>query len=284
MVRYSLIVPSINRTQELVRLFNSIDRLTVRDFEVILVDQNRDSRLISIVEKYSHAFVIKHIHSDSRGAARARNIGTAVAAGEIILWPDDDCWYPPTILKDIDCHLSKNTDISGIIGILVNEEGQPFTRWTPTKARSASLMDAFIHAREPAIIFRREMFLKVGGFDEAIGTGADTLWGAGESTDLCLRVKKAGGNLIIAPDIRLFHPHTPLSPKEATQRQDAYNYARGMGGILKKNRLNFPFVMIYISTYIRAILWNCFQFKWDYVGYHLARLNGVISGWVKYPE
>lgn len=284
MIKYSLIVPSINRTQELVRLFESLDQQTLRDFEVILVDQNQDDRLVSIVEYFSHRLIIKHIPSEIKGAACARNIGIAHAQGEVLLWPDDDCWYPSTLLQDIDWLFSTNSNAAGIIGILVDEKGNSFNRWKPTKVAPATIMDAFIHAGEPAIVMKKNIVLKVGGFDDAIGIGAETLWGAGESTDLCVRVKKTGANLIIAPSIRIFHPNLKILAGDLSQRQKAYNYARGMGGIVKKNHLNVLFIIIYFLTYVRAIMWNGLQFNWDQAGYHWTRLKGVVEGWARYPE
>jgi glycosyltransferase involved in cell wall biosynthesis len=283
MVKYSLIVPSINRTDELVRLFESLERQTLRDFEVILVDQNPDGRLLPIVEDYGRRYFITHLRSVTKGSALARNLGIAQAHGEVLLWPDDDCWYPPTTLQDVDRLLFTNSNAEGIIGILVDEKGISHNRWKPVKVAPATLMDTFIHAGEPAIILRKEIVIKVGGFDDAIGTGAETLWGAGESTDLCIRLKKAGAYLLIDPSIRIFHPNPKILPDDLSQRQKAYIYARGMGGILKKNRLNIFFVIRYFSTYVRAILWNCLQYKWNYTGYHWDRLKGVIEGWIRYP-
>jgi glycosyltransferase involved in cell wall biosynthesis len=282
MVKYSLIIPSINRTHELVRLFESLEIQTLRDFEVVLVDQNPDKRLSSIIDDHSHRLTIKHICSDTKGAAHARNIGISQAHGEVLLWPDDDCWYPSTLLQEIDQLLFKDSNIAGIIGILVDEQGIPFTRWKPAKATAATKMDAFIHAREPAIILRKNIVLKVGGFDESIGIGAGTLWGAGESTDLCIRVEKTGAYLLLAPSIRIFHPNRKVLPGDLSQRQKAYIYARGMGGILKKNQLNLFFVISYFLTYVRAIFWNSLQFKWNDTDYHMARLKGVIEGWIRY--
>ncbi len=283
MVKYSLIVPSINRTNELERLFESLEKQTLHDFEVVLVDQNTDDRLLSIVEDYSHRFFINHLRSQTKGAARARNLGISQALGEVLLWPDDDCWYPSTVLQEIDQLLSTNSNATGIIGILVDENGNPFNRWKPAKVTPATLIDTFIHAREPAIILRKEIVLKAGGFDDSIGTGAETPWGAGEGTDLCIRVMKAGGNLVIAPSISIFHPNQKIRPGDLSQQQKAYNYARGMGGILKKNQLNTFFVISYLFTYVRAIFWNGLRFRWDLTGYHWARLRGVVEGWIRYP-
>jgi GT2 family glycosyltransferase len=283
MIRYSLIVPSMDRVDEIVRLFQSLNCQTIRDFEVVLVDQNTDGRLDSIVEDFSKQLSINHIHADPCGAARARNIGIASALGEFLLWPDDDCWYPSTILQDFDRILSTNPTVAGIIGILVDEKGKPFNRWKPAKVKPVSLIDAFIHAGEPALMLRKEIVIRLGGFDDAIGTGADTLWGAGESTDLCIRVMKVGGHLLIDPSINIFHPNAGFPASDPSQRHKAYTYARGMGGILKKNNLGLHFLIIYLFTYVRAIVWNSLLFKWDEVGYHWSRLRGVLEGWVKYP-
>ncbi|MFK2251903.1 glycosyltransferase family A protein [Bacteroides fragilis] len=49
------------------------------DFEIILVDQNLDDRLISLVEKYSNSLNIVHYRSIIKGLSANRNIGIKIA-------------------------------------------------------------------------------------------------------------------------------------------------------------------------------------------------------------
>ncbi len=56
MPRFSLIVATISRTDELKRLLESFSRQEFSDYEVILVDQNDDDRLQAVIEEFFGAY------------------------------------------------------------------------------------------------------------------------------------------------------------------------------------------------------------------------------------
>lgn len=279
-----LILPTIHRVVEVKRLFESLIQQTYRDFHVVVVDQNHDARLDPVVERYSRKMLVTHVHSPSLGAARARNVGFLYTQGEILLWPDDDCWYPSDLLEHVVWSLKSEPHISGIVGILVNEKGEPHNRWNPQQTGQFTLYDAFIRAAEPVLIFRRQVVERVGGFDDQIGTGAQTPWGAGEGTDLCVRAIRAGAVIQKNPEIKIFHAFPPVILNDFEQRRKVRLYARGMGAVLKKNQLEAPLIARYFLTYFRSLLWNSFCLKGKDVAYHWIRLKGVLEGWYAYPD
>jgi len=272
MTRFSLIVPTLQRTAEVERLLASLERQTFRDFEVILVDQNDDECLAPLLDLYIQRMPLQRLRMQTRGAARARNAGLPAACGEIILWPDDDSWLPSGLLAALNASFERRPQASALAGILIDETGQPHSRWTPPAPRPLGLMAAFTLAAEPVIFFRRAALESLGGFDPLIGTGAQTPWGAGEATDLCLRALRAGLRIEIDPDLRICHALAPLNLAKARA------YARGMGRVLAKNRLPLPFAAAYLFTYPRAVLWNTLRGRPAAARYHLARLAGVLEG------
>ncbi len=81
-MRFSLIVATLGRTAELQRLFESLERQTHRDFEVIVVDQNTDGRLLPILDAFATKLTIRRLTSIP-GLSRARNVGLREATGEL---------------------------------------------------------------------------------------------------------------------------------------------------------------------------------------------------------
>ena len=90
-MKLSLVVASVERTGELHDLLEGFANQPFRDFEVIVVDQNADSRLHPIVAKFMPQFAIRHLHSAVRNVSLARNEGLAAASGDVLGFRDDDC-------------------------------------------------------------------------------------------------------------------------------------------------------------------------------------------------
>ena len=60
-------------------------------FEVIVVDQNGDDRLVGVIARFAGRLDIRHEQVDFRSATRARNLGARLARGIWLGFPDDDC-------------------------------------------------------------------------------------------------------------------------------------------------------------------------------------------------
>jgi glycosyltransferase involved in cell wall biosynthesis len=284
MTQFSLIVPTINRVNEVIRLLESLRLQTYKDFEVVVVDQNTDERLIPVIEQFSSDLCMTHIRSQTSGASKARNIGIHHTRGQILIWPDDDCWFPPNLLENIASSFENNRDVSGLLGILIDATGKPHSRWYHRQTTRATFLSALMMGAEPLLFFRREMVENLGGFDETIGVGAQTSWGAGEGTDLCIRALHNQEVLIIDPSLKVCHALAPILTNDPSQNKKTYGYARGMGAVLKKNHLPISTIALYVLSYIRAILWACISLKRSHIEFHILRLKGVIEGWYRYKE
>lgn len=278
MPRASLVVPSIHRTEEVIRLFESLSQQSCQDFEVIVVDQNPDDRLVPIIHQYSPKTPVKHLRSQPIGASRARNLGLSHAGGDIIFWPDDDSWLPGELVGNVVRLFDAQPSLSAAIGILVDGTGKPHQRWAPASEQQAGFMDALIRAAEPVLFFRREVVTALQGFDPSLGTGAQTPWGAGEGTDLCIRALKAGFDIKMEPSLTVYHANINIKPDDPHALIKVRSYARGMGAVLKKNRLPLVIVLRYAFTYPRALLWNIIRGRWSNARYHWIRLMGLMAG------
>ncbi|MEI9915741.1 MAG: glycosyltransferase family A protein [Methylovirgula sp.] len=122
-VAISLVVSTLGREAPLFKLFESLSGQTNHNFEVVIVDQNGDDRLAALVG-CPWPFNVTWIREPNiRGLSRARNIGWRAARGQILLFPDDDCWYPSWLLaKGEELMDSLNSDI--VTGRAADELGR----------------------------------------------------------------------------------------------------------------------------------------------------------------
>jgi len=90
----SVIVPVYKVEDVLARCLDSLYRQSLKEIEIILVDDASPDRSGEICEEYAKKdsrFRVIH-HSKNRGAAAARNIGIAHASADYLMFVDSDDW------------------------------------------------------------------------------------------------------------------------------------------------------------------------------------------------
>lgn len=111
-MKFSLIMGTLGRTAEVGRFLASLQRQDHSEFELIIVDQNPDDRLGSLIADYSRYFSIVWLDSP-KGLSRARNIGLAQITGDVVAFPDDDCWYPDGLLSYVASRFERDAQLDG---------------------------------------------------------------------------------------------------------------------------------------------------------------------------
>lgn len=93
-VTLSIIVPVHNTKKELTICLDSLVHQTLKSFEIIIVDDNSDEDIQTIVESYHNVFsAITYIRmSETKGPGGARNVGLSKARGQFIGFCDSDDW------------------------------------------------------------------------------------------------------------------------------------------------------------------------------------------------
>lgn len=232
----SLIVSTLNRVSELDRLLGSLRAQTYEDFEVIVVDQNPDDRLLPVLRKHE-GLAIRHLRS-GKGLSRARNAGLSLAKGDIIAFPDDDCWYPEQLLAEVTAWFTPHPEF-GIFNVVTRSaENQLVGPKWPATARNCTRADVWC-AISSAIFMRRSVCDAVGGFNEAIGIGAASKYQSGEETDYVLRALEHGFQMWYEPSLTVHHP--PLHSSDRLRR-NSYPFALGAGYVLRVH--DFPVYLV----------------------------------------
>jgi glycosyltransferase involved in cell wall biosynthesis len=276
---FSLILATVGRTTELNRLFDSLLVQTFHDFEVIIVDQNKDERLMPIVHRARClGLAIRHVHHFPPNLALARNTGIAEASGQWLGFPDDDCWYEPHTLERIRLRSRHRDHPQGIISRWVEQDAAlppGLLSWH----RSSRFRD--IPVSSITLFFQRNLIDHIGGFDGRLGVGQ--WFGAGEETDIILRALRAGALVAYQPDSRVHHRVDP--PQLAVSNnalKSARLRARGTGAMYAKHRL--PMWVIargLFSPLIKPLgkLTSADPIKHQVIhGYAIAR--GRLDGWL----
>lgn len=100
MPQVSVIVPVYNAEQYLAECVDSILAQTLRDIEVILVDDGSTDSSPAMCDAYAEKDCrVKVIHKANGRAASARNAGMKIAQGEYIAFVDSDDWIEPDMYE-----------------------------------------------------------------------------------------------------------------------------------------------------------------------------------------
>jgi len=273
-LKFSLILATINRTAELSNFLSHLDRQSYRNFELIVVDQNSDDRLLPVLTPYCDRFTIKHLRS-ARGLSQARNVGLRQISGDIVAFPDDDCCYQAPRLEQIATLLSEHSDWHGVVGkctarqahfVLDQEIGflDRFNLWGRTVSVS---------------IFLKASAVKlVGEFDERLGSGSGSGFGGAEEIDYVLRAIEGNCRIHYEPDLIIDHPEIFVTYDDQNIRK-AYSYARGMGYALKKHRYPMWYLAFYLLRPLGGAMLSLAGFSGPKASYYWALLKGRLSGW-----
>ena len=70
----SLIMPTLNRFDDIYRFMDSLLEQTYKNFELIVVDQNENNKVKEIVDKYVERLDIKNLKSNKKGLIYNRNL------------------------------------------------------------------------------------------------------------------------------------------------------------------------------------------------------------------
>jgi glycosyltransferase involved in cell wall biosynthesis len=183
---FSIILPTFNRENLLLRAIKSVLPQSFENFELIIVDDASTDNTAGIVKQFADPRIRYYNHTKNLGVAAARNSGIRIAKGRYISFLDDDDEYLPDFLKKTFKHLSCLPESVGFtwtgqfcIEDTVNGEKRISKKhWKPEPHHPQERYKIFLHSMILGtgwgLTIRRQCFDHVGFFDESFKVGEDT--------------------------------------------------------------------------------------------------------------
>lgn len=274
--RVSLVVATVDRSDELDALLTSLEHQAMPAFEVVVVDQNADDRVPVVIARHP-ALDIVHATSP-RGLSRSRNRGMALARGDIVAFPDDDCRYLPDTLARVVSWFDANPGADGLTGFAQPEPGQrPAARF----ARHAHWLNrhsVWLGGVSCVIFLRVALVARIGGFDEVLGLGAGTLWTASEETDYLARAVAASARIRFEPHVRVLHPGRGAAlPANFSER--GFRYGRAFGHVMHRNGCSSLHLHVLVLRAVAGAGLALLRARPALARYHMAVARGRWRGW-----
>jgi len=275
-MKLSLVLATISRTQELKEFLRSLRDQEYQNLELIIVDQNQDDRLLPVLDEYAEKLRICRLVSEP-GLSKARNVGISAITGDVVGFPDDDCYYPHGLLHLVDRCLEHHQEIDGLTGRVVGKAGENYARFH-RRPGYLTKFNVWQRAASSTMFLRRSVVNAVGPFDESLGPGAGTPWLAAEDIDYPLRAIASGYLIYYDPAIVVMHP-SPIAEGYGPALDRAYRYGLGIGRVWRKHRFPLWLVTYYLARPLGGAMLSLAQGHMEKARYHWSAFRGRLQGW-----
>lgn len=252
-MRFSLIIGTLDREQQLEECITHLLAQTFQDFEIIIVDQSaKENEHIA-----NRSDKITYLHVDYKGLSRARNDALRIAVGEYVCLVDDDGLYETDVLEKADAVLKR--EMPTIMGgkLMDPQSGQCDC------AASRAVVHwhaAFSYMCSPTMMIKRT-FALTHPFDERFGVGAE--YGSGEETDIIFAALAEGKRVLYTNEYTVMHPVRRGGGLDYTR---IAKYAYGQGALLAKIQKRYSwfwgtalFCKVFFGNKMAAVILTLFR-------------------------
>jgi len=186
MTLVSVVLPVYNRVDVILRAVNSVLNQSLKDIELIIVDDNSADGTKAVIDNIKDVRVKKIFLPKNKGACYARNIGWRIAESEYIAFMDSDDFWEQSYLESqynvyptLGCDYGlRFTGYKYYKGDLIEYSRDIDGSMTGKYILRNLFRGNFISTQ--TMITRREVLKDVGGFDEQLEAFQD--W------DLAIRI------------------------------------------------------------------------------------------------
>ena len=211
-MRYSIIVPVFNRPDEVDELLESLSSQTLKDFEVVIVEDGSQIPCKDVCDKYANILDLHYYFKENSGPGQSRNYGVDRAQGEYVIILDSDAVTPPGFMQAIDDELKHQpTDAWGgpdaaheSFSDIQKAISYAMTSFFTTGGirGGKKQLDKKFYPRSFNLGVRREVYQQLGGFTTERFSKMSLY---GEDIDFSLRIYKNGYSCRLFPEAWLWH-------------------------------------------------------------------------------
>jgi len=166
---FSILTPTYNCAQFILRSYHSLISQTKSDWEWVIVNDGSLDNTEEIINSINDNRIKFHTYEKNRGRGYARNLGLSKCEGNVVVvWDIDDLYLPARLHRIYETILVQNYDFMVSQAIVVDN----FFNFKSIRGFSQSkLMRGFVH---PTLAFKSELVKEIN-YDKTMSAGEDLL-------------------------------------------------------------------------------------------------------------
>jgi glucosyl-dolichyl phosphate glucuronosyltransferase len=217
----SVVICTYNRSGWLDATLQSLSGITTtRPWEIIVVDNNSADETPSVIARHTavSAVPVTYVFEPRQGKSHALNTGIARAAGDIVVFTDDDVEVHPTWLDEACDAFSRESGIDYVGGPVTPKWEAPAPTWFDHLRSDLWGTLAILDYGPTPFIFedcqrvplgvnmavRRRLVDRVGGFHPELGRRGASLLGQ-EQAEFFSRARACGVRGLYVPGMKVRH-------------------------------------------------------------------------------
>jgi len=313
-MRVSAIVCTRNRADSIHETLAALAQQETAPSEIIVVDTSNEAERAKVAQ-CARDHGARYVFEPRSGLSIARNTGIANASGEIIAFTDDDCipardWLTQKLRNFSDpavwactgrvvqhsnagaCDLFEEVagqDLGGEprvfseadlrfgLGIFLANIKKIFAKHMKSRAPGPWCIG---HGSSTA--FRKEVFGRLGGFDERLGGGAPLK--SCDDTEMFYRILKSGHLIVYEPAAVVRHKHG-LTREDVCKTKYGYSYG---GAAFMWERRKDPLMLFMFCGRLLQLVIKTVQYKLlrkeELARVFSSDLRGFLDGWAAYRK
>ncbi|MFM8914150.1 MAG: glycosyltransferase [Flammeovirgaceae bacterium] len=222
--KFSIVVPVFNRPEELRELLESLVSQTVKNFEVVIVEDGSSRTSEKVVADYESQLSIAYFQKPNSGPGPSRNFGFERAKGDYLVVFDSDCILPPLYLDTVEKFLQHQPldawggPDRGHEKFTLLQQSMAYTMssfFTTGGIRGSNKGIGNFQPRSFNMGLSRQAYAKTGGFH------FDRF---AEDIELSIRMKNLGLRVGLIPDAFVYHKRRASLTQFFKQ---VFNFGRG---------------------------------------------------------
>ncbi len=169
-MRFSVIIPTYNRSNILRETIDSVLNQSFKDFEIIVVNDGSTDDTAELLRGYGEKIIA--INKENSGSEKSRNKGAEASSGEYLAILDDDDLFFPWTLDVYNKIITKKNYPPLLLGQpfhFIESLPSDFQKINKKQIKFVTYKDYFskdrsVYSSSSMIVIKREFFFQLGGF------------------------------------------------------------------------------------------------------------------------